>query len=194
MLLNASDTNKRMQIEWKELGLEPNAASRDIWAHRDLGFSKGFTHLVAPHSAILLRVQGTRSWVRGITFEAESPSNLRIGNARLLACGECSSGYAMMVGGDARTGAITFQHIHIDQPGTYEMHLVYVRNGLEDKTLTLSINGDSARQVKAIMRSWNDMVVSVPLKAGNNDISIGYSGLLPFDLDRIELSRNLSVQ
>jgi hypothetical protein len=192
MLLNATDKSQTMHLDWKAVGLLPNVTARDVWTHRDFLSTTGVTRIVMPHSAILLRVHGKRSWTRGITFEAETPSNLRSGNTQLLTCGECSSGYAMLLGGDESRGALEFKNILVDHPGTYQLRILYVRNGLEDKMLDLSVNGLPSTKARAIMRSWNDMSVSVELRAGGNTISIGYAGSLSFALDCIEIAKKVS--
>jgi alpha-galactosidase len=187
MLLNASDSAASMNISWNQLGLLPGARARDLWKHRDLPAGDGYEARVASHSAILLRVHGRHSWRRESNLEAETPSNERLGNAALFPCGECSSGYAMQIGGGGHGGGVRFNHIEADDSGTYQLGILYVRNGLEDKMLSVSINGATPMQVRAIMRSWNVAVVQVPLHRGDNSIAVSYAGALPFDLDRITL-------
>ncbi len=189
MLLNASDAAQTMQVFWQQLNLLPSAHVRDVWAHRDLAASDGYAVSVAPHNAVLLRIHGIRSWERGIPFEAETPSNLRYGDARLLVCGECSSGYALTLGGGGETGAVEFTHIHADAAGTYRMRLLYVRNGLEDKIIEVSVNGGPAVKVKAIMRSWNIVTVPVSFRVGENSIRVSYTGARAFDIDKMDLVR-----
>ena len=192
MLLNASDQPTAMHVSWAELHLLPGARARDVWSHRDLPIGHGYSATVAAHTAVLLRVHGTRSWRQGAIFEAESPSNIRLGNAVLFPCGECSSGYALQFGGQKQAGGVRFDHIHADKSGTYDLQLVYVRNGLEDKMISITANQDRAEMVRALMRSWNAMTIPVHLQAGQNSILVSYTGTLGFDLDRITLSRSVS--
>ena len=185
MLLNASDRGAAMHVSWSEVGLETMAEPRDVWAHRDLPAGKGFSGQLPAHSAVLLRVHGTRSWKRGISFEAENPGNPRIGNARLLTCGECSKGYSLTLGGDGTAGAVRFEHIAANAAGVYQMRLLYVRNGLEDKSIDVSVNDAEAVGIRAIMRSWNTFTVPVTLHEGDNSVEIRYTGKLGFDLDNV---------
>ena len=191
MLLNAGTSPARMGVSLQQLGLQPGATIRDVWMHRTRTAPFGLMQTVAPHSAILLRIQGTRSWKRAIAFEAETPNNVRAGNAHLFVCGECSNGYAVQIGGDGKGGSVTFEHIRADRAGTYQMGFLYVRNGLEDKLLNVSINGGEPQQLRAMMRSWNMVTSSVALHQGDNRISISYSGRLGFDLDKMEISRQV---
>ena len=190
MLLNARDTAQPMHVSWQQLGLQDRARARDVWAHRNLTASDAYASTLAPHSAVLLRIHGMRSWKRGIPFEAETPSNFRYGNARLFVCGECSSGYALTLGGDGKGGAVSFGSIHANVAGTYDVQMFYVRNGLEDKMISVSVNGNPPLMVKATMRSWNVVSSPVSLHAGENSIRIAYYGALSFDLDKIELLKD----
>jgi alpha-galactosidase len=186
MLLNATNGAMPMHVTWEELRLQSGAKARDVWSHRDLAADAGFVGQVAAHSAVLLRVHGHRLWQRGIPFEAETPSNLRSGNARLLVCGECSQGYALTLGGDDAAGGVRFEHIRVDVVGTYQMQMLYVRNGLEDKEVDVSVNAAAPTKVRAIMRSWNTVTVPVVFRAGENSVEIRYQGKLGFDLDNVE--------
>jgi hypothetical protein len=189
MLLNASNHPAEMHVLWDELNLEPGARARDVWAHRDLSAGNGYSAKIPPHTAVLLKVHGVRSWRPGLRFEAETPSNARLGNATLFPCGECSSGYAMQLGGQGRAGGVRFEHIHADKAGSYQLEILYVRNGLEDKTISVSVNGEQPTHVRAIMRSWNVVAVPANLRAGENSLTISYQGVLGFDLDCISLSQ-----
>ena len=194
LMLNASDRPTAMQVSWAELHLLSGARARDVWSHRDLAAGQGYSATVAAHTAVLLRVHGTRFWGQGTVFEAETPSNIRLGNAALYPCGECSSGYALQLGGGNQPGGVRFARIHADKSGTYDLQLIYVRNGLEDKMVSITVNQDRAQVVRAIMRSFNAMTIPVHLQAGDNSIVVSYTGTLGFDLDRITLSQSVSRQ
>ena len=185
MLLNATDHSAPMQVSWSQLDLKDNPHVRDLWRHTavDRG-TAGYRAEVPGHSAVLLRVDGVRSWQHGAVFEAEWPGVDRLGNARLLICGECSRGYAMALGGDKQGGGLRFSKIQIDHAGTYTLRLLYTRNGLEDKQIDLEING-RPMQVKAIMRSWNWVDIPIALGEGDNTVTVSYTGERPFFLDWI---------
>jgi hypothetical protein len=194
MLLNATDTAVPMHVAWTELGLEPEAKARDVWAHQNLPVEIGFSKSIAPHSAVLLRVHGKRAWTHGIVFEAETPSNLRSGNAQLMTCGECSKGYALTLGGDDVDGGVRFSNISVNAPGVYQMRILYVRNGLEDKTLGVTVNDSIPINVHAIMRSWNAATIPVTFRSGVNSVEIHYKGKLGFDLDNVEFYKRGSKE
>ncbi len=189
MLLNSGDKAKVMGVLWRDLHLIRDATARDLWTHKDLPNSEGYRGSVAPHTAVLLRVKGQRSWAEPAVLEAENPGNVRMGRTTLFLCGECSRGYAVHLGGDGESGSLRFRNIRVTEEGDYQLRLLYVRNGLEDKMVSIMINDGAPMQVSAIMRSWNYTNIPLKLKAGENTIDVGYSGVLGFDLDRIELSR-----
>lgn len=185
LLLNATDLQTSMYVDWAELGLTGNVQARNVWTHQTLTGPKGISTSVAAHDAVLLRVHGVRDWKRGATFEAETPVNTRLGNASLFVCGECSHGYALALGGDGDEGGVRLTHIQVANAGTYQLQLLYVRNGLEDKTIDISVNGAAPQQVKAIMRSWNQVTVPVHLDSGDNTVEIRYRGAMSFYLDNV---------
>jgi alpha-galactosidase len=199
MLLNASESPAPMHVSWQQLGLGMDARARNVWTHRKLPASPDYSQSVAAHSAVLLRVRGSRLWQKGIPFEAESPANPRLGNAHLLSCGECSQGYGMTLGGtyagvSGDSGGILFRHIQAQTAGKYELHIHYVRNGLEDKLIQVAVNSGAPTQVRAIMRSWNTVTIPVQLHVGENSVSIVYTGALGFDLDKVGFSRSTAAQ
>ncbi len=151
--------------------------------------SEQYSATVAPHSSVLLRVSGVRSWRHGVVYEAEWPGLKRDGAASLFPCGKCSHGYAMALGGDGRRGALRFSPVQIPTDVPYTLRLTYTRNGLEDKQIDLDVNG-TRTQVKAIMRFWNWVDVPVTLHAGANRIAVSYDGQRSFYLDSLTWLRN----
>lgn len=193
LLLNASDSAAPVQVDWEQLGLQ-SAEARDLWLHRQVqSTANGYRAQISPHSAILLKVQGKRSWKRGVELEAEWPGVQRTGAAALYPCGECSSGYAMAIGGARQQGLLRFTKLDVPSDGAYTARLLYVRNGLEDKQITVTVNG-APRKVLAIMRSWNWVDVPLDLHAGSNDLGISYDGQQSFYLDKVTLIKGTLQQ
>ncbi len=188
MLLNASDKRARMAIHWSELDLLPRAEATNLWRHEVIPMSDEYSATLGAHSAVLLRVSGTRSWQHAVPFEAEWPGVERVGAASLFPCGECSKGYAMAIGGSDQRGDLRFSKIVVPSAGDYTLRVLYVRNGLEDKQIGLDVNGAQTK-VLAIMRSWNWLDIPVRLRAGENQIGISYSGRRSFYLDQVSLIR-----
>lgn len=190
MLLNTTDQRLPMEVRWSELDLLPNPGVRDLWLHKDVRKSvEAYQNTVAAHSAVLLRVSGTRAWHRGVVYEAEWPGFDRIGAADLFPCGECSRGYAIAIGGDNKRGSLRLSDV-ARTGGEYTLRVVYTRNGLGDKQISIGVNGVETK-VTALMRSWNWIDVPITLRAGTNNISISYEGRQSFYLDYLELLRSV---
>jgi hypothetical protein len=192
LLVNLGDSPAAASVHLSDLGLLPNARVRDLWLHRDLGsVADEWTAQLAPHASRLLRVEGAFNWAEGATFEAEWPGNVRSGGTRLLACGECSRGFAVSIGAvDAEhRGSLTLDRVDVSEGGDYRLDLTYVRNGLGDKRIGVAVNGGTPAQIKALMREWNWVTVPVKLHAGANSITISYEGNDTFDIDMIRLRR-----
>lgn len=187
MLLNASDQPATMGLQWSELDLLPGPSVRNVWTHTSSTNSRlGYQNRIAAHSAILLKVKGTRAWTRGVVYQAEWPGLQRGGAATLFPCGECSAGYAMALGAETAAGSLRLQKIEAPTAGAYTVRILYTRNGLEDKQISLSVNGNVS-EVKAIMRSWNWVDIPVLLKAGDNEIIVSYKGKDSFYIDELTL-------
>ncbi len=69
--------------------------------------------------------------------------------------------------------------------GLYTLQVLYMRDGLEDKQIGISVNG-AETTVRALMRSWNRMDVPVaPPRPGPNRVCPSYAGSQSFYVDTI---------
>lgn len=192
LLVSLGSVPANVSVKWSELGLEPNARVRDLWLHRNLGsFAAGYSALLPAHGSKLLRVSGQFDWTRGAVIEGEWPGNEREGGAKLLACGECSRGFAVSIGAidGHHQGSLVFDQLVVPTAGTYKLYLTYVRNALGDKMIGVQVNGGTPFAVKAPMREWNWVTIPVKLHAGNNSVAFTYSGQGTFNIDKMRLTR-----
>lgn len=192
LLVNLGSAPARASVRWNDLGLKPNARVRDLWLHKNLGsFAESYSARLPAHGSKLLQVTGEFDWERGATFEAEWPGNRREGGANLLACGECSQGFAVSIGGVGGhdQGSLIFSRFDVPEDGSYKLDLTYVRNGLGDKSVEVQVNGDAPFKVKALMREWNWVTIPVRLHAGKNTVALTYSGKGTFNIDKVRLTR-----
>lgn len=61
LLLNRTNAAASVSAEWRDLGLQPNAAAtvRDLWMHKDLGSrASSYTASVTAGSAVMLKISG----------------------------------------------------------------------------------------------------------------------------------------
>jgi len=189
MFLNATTHTSSMNIQWSQLDLGSGVTVRDLWLHKDFpAGAEEFRVNVDAHTAVLLRVRGVRSWQHGVTYEAEWPGVQRIGAVSLFPCGECSRGYAMAIGGNGEGGRLRLTGVVVPSAGSYTLRVQYTRNGLEDKKIGITVNGQSSEAL-AIMRSWNWVDVPVTLHAGENILELSFSGARSFKVDKLTLYR-----
>lgn len=188
MLLNLTVDPAPMDFAWSKLDLEASPHVRDVWTHTNVASSKSFHAVVKPHGAVLLRVEGRRSWKHGVIYEAEWPGVTRLGDAQLLTCGECTHGYAVGIGGGGKAGGLRFSNIAVEAPGEYVMRFRYTRSGAEKKKVHISTNGHS-QDVPVERKSLDSFDVPVELERGSNTIEISYEGDVPFYVDNLMVLR-----
>lgn len=185
MLLNASAKQGSMEVRWSQLDLQPNPKVRDLWLHTDVAHARELYRAeVKPHTAVLLRVSGTRAWRHGVDFEAETPSVVRLGSASLLTCGECSKGYSIQISGDNKPGGLRFSGINLAEAGDYTIQIHYVRNGQEKKAIDVAVNGKRQKiGVEKHVLDWEEVPAS--FHAGDNNIEITFDGPISFYVDKV---------
>jgi alpha-galactosidase len=190
LLLNLTSAAATVGVRWDDLALLPNANVRDLWARKDLGsFEEGYSARIPAHGSVMLKVSGETNWRKGAAYEAEWPGNVRQGAVRLLECGECSASFGMAIGGNDKgeeaSGALVFPDVNTPHAGRYTLKLFFLRNGLEDKSVSVQINDAAPASLKIQSFVWSSADVPVGLKAGNNVITVRYAGKTSFYLDRI---------
>jgi alpha-galactosidase len=192
LLLNLTSAPAIVGVHWSDLALLPGAKVRDLWARKDLGsFQDGYSKEIPAHGSLLLKVSGETNWRKGAVYEAEWPGNTRQGAVQLLECGECSASFGMAIGGSASeeeaSGALVFPHLNTPRAGRATLQLFFLRNGLEDKNVTVQINDAEPVPLKILTFVWNSVDVPVDLKAGDNTVTVRYTGKSSFYLDRIKI-------
>lgn len=145
---------------------------------------------MAPHGSELVVVQGTFSWARGVNYEAEWPGNERGGTAALTACGECAGGYAVTLGSDDtnQSGFVTLNHLEVPSSSSYKLSLHYVRNGLANRMVTVTVNDEKPQDVLLLMHTASWATLRVNLKKGMNRIRIQAAGPHKVYVDSANLS------
>ena len=192
LLLNLTSASARVGVRWSDLALLPNAHARDLWVHKDLGsFKDGYSASIPPHGSILLKVGGETNWQKGADYEAEWPGNVRQGLVQLLECGECSASFGVAIGGnsngDEASGSLLFPHVNAPRSGHYTLQLFFLRNGQEDKQVTVRVNDSEPVPIKILTFVWSSVDIPVELKSGENVIAVRYMGKNSFDLDQIKI-------
>lgn len=196
LLLNLAEAQKTISIRWSNLGLLSHAQVRDLWSHHDLGnFADSYSAKIPPHGSRLLRVSGHFNWKQGTTLEAEWPGNGRVGNAKLLQCGDCSQGFAVALGGEttenpkAEMGSVIFRGVGVPKAGKYKMELTVVHEGVSGEAFRIQVNQGAPISAEAPHGASGRVTVPVALSGGENTIMVSASGKAPFDIDTIRIFR-----
>ena len=174
LLVNLAPSAKTASLSWRELGLLPDAAVRDLWMRKDLGrFRDGYSVEIPAHGSALLKVSGTPSGTIGVVYEAEWPGNLRSEAASLISCKTCSSGYAVALASSPSkaTEELVFPQVDAATDGTYQLSVSYLDNRGAGNFLTIQVNETNPVRIKLDQGS---ATVSVPaqLHAGRNKVSV----------------------
>jgi len=196
LLLNRTAAPAEAVVQWSELGLQGKATERDLWAHKELGERPGgYKTLLPAHGSALLKVSGEFTWTKGATYEAEWPGNRRAGNAILLACPECSQGYAVSLRGgdyeddDSGCSSLAFSHIAVPGASRYWINLFSTQGGSGRKTIEMRVNGGQSADVRLKGSGHGSTRVPVELNQGNNSIAFRFTGQGSVGIDRLVLNR-----
>jgi hypothetical protein len=189
LLLNLATAPAEAAVQWSDLGLEGKARVRDLWTHKDLGtFLGGYTTLLPAHGSVLLKVSGKFSWIRGASYEAEWPGNIRGGDAMLAFCAECSQGYSVSLRGannGSKGSSLTFMHIGVPRSGRYWMNIVSLPADAENKTAEMRVNKGQVVKIQVQGADSGTVKIPVDLNKGDNSIALRYTGTGSVDIDRL---------
>ena len=72
------------------------------------------------------------------------------------------------VTGEEASGALVFPQVNAPGAGHYTLQLFFLRNGLEDKSVTVQVNDGEPVTLKIQTFVWSSVDVPVDLQTGNN--------------------------
>jgi len=193
LLVNLGSAPAEAAVEWSDLGLAGKAQVRDLWAHKDLGeVHDGYKTMLPAHGSAFLKVSGEFDWARGATYEAEWPGNVRAGNASLLACPECSHGYAVQLRGPSNGsagGSLRLTHIVAPHSGRFYANVVYVYSGETHNPVQVRVNQSQPADVVFPDAIYGTVRIPVDLQQGENSIDFRFFAAGTVDIDRITVTR-----
>lgn len=194
LLLNLTAVPAEIAVQWSDLGLTGKAKVRDLWAHQNLGqFADRYQTRIPAHGSVLLKVTGKFSWAKGAIYQAEWPGNLRTGAAKLLACHECSQGYAVLLPAihdiHSNGSSLDFTHIVVPESGRYSVTVYGVHPVSVDENVQMRVN--DGRSVQILLHGSGDKskVVPVQLNRGNNSIAFASIDAEGVAIDRLKLNQ-----
>jgi hypothetical protein len=188
--MNATVTNA--QIPWSLLGFANAIGVRDLWAHRDLGYSLGvYSTVLKGHASQLLRVWGVGHSVPSPSTSYEAESAILGGTAVIASCPACSGGEKVGGLGLGAGNNVTFNNVYAARAGEYRMEVDSMTQGL--RSYLYSVNGGAFQTLNCGGGSFflpASTTVPVHLEKGMNTIQFGSPVSYPPDLDRIVVSGN----
>ncbi|OIJ93950.1 alpha-galactosidase D [Streptomyces monashensis] len=187
-LFNLADHPAAVTADFSALGFTGRASVRDLWNHENVGSYKNrITEALPAHGSRLFTVTPHGSALRTTGHEAESAANTLTGNASVADCSACSGG--KKVGNLYLGGALRFNDIVVDRPGTYLVKVAYVSG--DARSVNISANSGAAVSHRfPSTGDWSTVeTVSVPvtLKAGANTVTFDSGSNYAPDIDRIDV-------
>ncbi|HZR29037.1 MAG TPA: hypothetical protein VFA71_09665 [Terriglobales bacterium] len=122
----------------------------------------------------------------GTSYEAEAKGNILIGGAEVRDCPRCSGGSRVRHIGNNVGNYVLFKDVTVPKSGDYEMVIFYVLSGNRD--FFVSVNDGAEIQLPLTGQSWAAPAktsITIPLKAGSNQIKFYNPTTWAPDLDRI---------
>lgn len=144
VLLNRTNAAASISVDWSELGLAPSSAAdvRDLWAQKDLGSRpSGYTVTVPADDVAVLVVSGRDGQV--VHYQADSRQNEFDGGAAPAACGNCSDGQSVTIGG---TKQVIFKNVESSAIRTF-VQVTYTNVSGAPIIAELRVNGQDATKV-----------------------------------------------
>ena len=173
LLANLSSSAKWVALFWRDLGLLPGVAVRDLWARTDLGrFPDHYSVEIPSHGSALLKISGASSGEKGVVYEAEWPGNLRPPGANLISCSTCSSRYEVALAGSAHDGkGLIFPQIDAPKENSYEFSVAYLGNTGPVNSLAFIVNDTVSQSIK-VENEHGMITVVARLHLGRNKVEI----------------------
>jgi alpha-galactosidase len=202
LLLNRSETNQDITLNWSDLGLVkgPPQAVRDLWAHQDLQSLTGsFTGLnIPPHGSMMLKVAGSFDWNRPRTYEAESAYNTFSGTVHYVPRNPNFSSSAYVSGvGNGPANTLQFNGVAAPFNSIFRVDIFYACSS--NCAAQLSVNGGDATSLSFLATGSDTNHVGVltthlALGTGTNALTFGNpSGPAP-NFDKLVVSDDMQNQ
>lgn len=177
----------RAEIPWSLLGFRDASEVRDLWTHRELGFSQGgLSTWLAGHASKLYKVHGLGFAAAAPSTSYEAESATLSGNASVATCPACSGGKKVGNLGLGANNTVSFTSVYAEKSGEYLMQVDSMTIGL--RSFLYRVNNGNYETLNCSGGSFllpASTTVPVYLQKGLNTISFGSPVSYPPDLDRI---------
>jgi len=113
-----------------------------------------------------------------VIYEAEWPGEVWSDSVSLLACPECSQGYAISMNGAGPgepPAELQFNHVAVPEPGSYQLTVAYTDSPIQSDRLQLQVNQGATKQIHINDRVQGLETLSIPLNRGVNSLRFLYA-------------------
>lgn len=196
-LYNSSDTVRDFTVPFSTLELGGKVKVRNLVKCEDMGTMEGeLRYTLQPRSVLICRMEAEQR-LEPTVYEAECaflPLYDDLGHnryiIRYIQAPDCSGGVKVAFVGGKKENRVIWKEVYSEQGGEYEMAINYCT--AKDKKLQVSVNGVEYVLDKLNSGNYNKPAVAtitVNLKPGYNEVSMGCDYAWGPDLDKFELKK-----
>ena len=194
---NSSDSVYDFTVPFKTLELGGKVKVRDLVKRQDMGvYEQEMRYTVQPRSVLICRMEAEQR-LEPEVYEGEwafLPCFDDLGhNPRIIRYSQaagCSGGAKVAYVGGKKENRVVWPEVYSEQGGEYEMSVSYCT--AKDRKLQVSVNGKEYFFEKLNSGDWNKPAVqtlTVTLKPGYNEVSMGADYSAAPDIDKFELKK-----
>ena len=184
-LLNRTDKETEITVNWNDIGIRGEAFVRDLWEHEDKGlFKDKYTATVPSHGIVVLKIMANqyilkvprKNFVKksdiqkdGLLIECESNRSSWAGSIDNAIEGYSGTGYFK---GENHVWAFlrVAWRVSLEQGGDYKLTLKYINRSGRD--LSCSCNKSQKPVLLKQGENWQEVSVNASLKDGINWIDL----------------------
>lgn len=196
-LYNSSDSVRDFTVPFSTLELGGKVQVRDLVNCRDMGTMEGeMRYTLQPRSVLICRMEAEQR-LEPTVYEAEwafLPLYDDLGHNRYIIrysqAADCSGGVKVAYVGGKKENRVIWKEVYSEQGGEYEMAISYCT--AKDKKLQVVVNGTEYVLENLNSGDYNKPAVAtitVNLKPGYNEVSMGSDYAWGPDLDKFELEK-----
>jgi hypothetical protein len=196
-LYNSSDTVREFAVPFTTLELGGKVKVRDLVKCQDMGTFEGeLRYTLQPRSVLICSMEAEQR-IEPTVYEAECaylPLYDDLGHNRYIIrysqAPDCSGGVKVAYVGGKKENRAIWKEVYSEKGGEYEMAISYCT--AKDKKLQVAVNGTEYVLEKLNSGDYNKPAVAtitVNLKPGYNEVSMGCDYAWGPDLDKFELKK-----
>ena len=199
---NPTDAAISMSINFSEVNLGGAVKVRDLFEKADKGTYEGSFQVEVPaHGTRIYKLEAAKRLERTL-YEAETAwlsayqeikNNQALGTAIYSENSNCSGGVAVGWLGNAAGNDLQWRNVQSTEGGEYTLRVFFITG--DDRTMTLSVNGDEVGTYTGNSGGWGTVgsaEFEVTLNKGENVVTLSNATGWMADIDRMELVKKSS--